>query len=157
MTALTSTNPITFEQDAQLVNKLLKVLSREQSSLVVANVEAIEMLMEEKSELLRLINIAVKSRYAALAAKGFESNETGMIAWLKVQANPATNEMWQNFQKSLSQAKEMNRLNGMLINRHFNRNQQLLNHLQGNSGRTDVYAKNGQAKTHSSSRSTLMA
>jgi flagella synthesis protein FlgN len=157
MTALTPTQPITFEHDAQLVNKLLKVLSREQSSLVIADVDAIEVLMEEKSELLQLINIAVNKRYATLAAKGFESNEMGMIAWLKEQANPTTNEKWQNFQKSLSQAKEMNRLNGMLINKHFNRNQQLLNHLQGNSGQADVYAKNGQAKTHSSSRSTLTA
>jgi flagella synthesis protein FlgN len=157
MTVLTSIPAITFEQDAQLVNKLLKVLSREQSSLVMSDVDAIEMLMEEKSELLQLINIAVKSRYAALAAKGFESNETGMIAWLKVQSNPAINDLWQNFQKSLSHAKEMNRLNGMIINKHFNRNQQLLNHLQGNSGGADVYAKNGQAKTHGSSRSALIA
>jgi flagella synthesis protein FlgN len=156
MTVLTSTPTITFEQDVQLVNKLLKVLSREQSSLVMTDIDAIEILIEEKSELLQLIDMTVKSRYEALAAKGFESNENGMVAWLKVQANPAINDLWQNFQKTLSQAKEMNRLNGMLINKHFNRNQQLLNHLQGNSSSGDVYAKNGQAKSLSSSRSALI-
>ena len=157
MTLQTSTPAITFEQDVQLVNRLFEILSREQSSLVMTDIDAIERLMDEKSELLQLITTTAKSRYAALAAKGFESNEMGMIAWLKVQENPVTNELWQNFQKTLSQAKEMNRLNGMLINKHFNRNQQLLNHLQGNSGGADVYAKNGQAKVHSSSRSALIA
>ena len=156
MTGSTSSQQISFEKDAQLVDKLLKVLTREQSSLVISDVNAIESLMLEKSELLQLINITVKSRYAALAAKGFESNEIGMIAWLKSQNSPVINEAWQSFQKTLNQAKEMNRLNGMIISKHFNRNQQLLNHLQGNADHADVYAKNGQAKPSSSSRASLI-
>ncbi|MDP2229580.1 flagella synthesis protein FlgN [Methylotenera sp.] len=157
MNITTSNQAITFEQDAQLVNNLLELLTREQSSLVMVDVDAIEALMEEKSELLQHINTAAKSRYAALAASGFEQNESGMTAWLKSQAKPALNTAWDKFQKSISQAKEMNRMNGMLISKHFNRNQQLLNHLQGNSGAGDVYSKSGQAKSYAASRSTLMA
>ncbi|MCX7188780.1 MAG: flagellar protein FlgN, partial [Methylotenera sp.] len=81
----------------------------------------------------------------------------GMLAWLKHQAKPVINQQWLNFQKTLSQAKEMNRLNGVLINKHFNRNQQLLNHLQGNSNAGDVYGKNGQAKSNAYSRGSLVA
>ena len=112
--------------------------------------------MEEKSVLLQRINMTAKSRYAELAANGFEANESGMLAWLKHQAKPVINEQWLNFQKTLSQAKEMNRLNGVLINKHFNRNQQLLNHLQGNSNAGDVYGKNGQATSHAYSRGSLV-
>jgi flagella synthesis protein FlgN len=157
MNPSTSIKKVSFEQDAQLVNSLLETLSREQTSLVKADIDAIEAIIEEKAVLLQNINSSAKSRYAALAANGFEPSELGMMDWIKHQAKPAINELWEGFQKTLNQAKEMNRLNGMLINKHFNRNQQLLNHLQGNSSARDVYGKNGQATSQSLSRGSLMA
>ena len=157
MSKPTSHSAITFEQDEKLVSSLLEVLTREQSSLVMADVDAIEAAMEEKSFLLQNISTTANNRYAILAKNGFEASEAGMIAWLKHQAQPALFESWAHFQKLISQAKEMNRLNGLLINKHFNRNQQLLNHLQGNSANGSVYGKNGQAKSQSSSRSSLVA
>jgi flagella synthesis protein FlgN len=157
MNKTTSNSAITFEQDVKLVSNLLEVLMREQSSLVMADIDAIEIAMEEKSFLLQNISITANNRYAALAASGFEANESGMIAWLKRQEKPAFSESWAHFQKLVSQAKEINRLNGLLINKHFNRNQQLLNHLQGNSANGSVYGKNGQAKSQSNSRSSLVA
>ena len=148
---------ITFEQDAKLVNNLLEVLTREQSSLVLSDIDAIEAAMEEKSVLLQNISLVANSRYAALAAGGFAPNESGMVVWLKSQTKATLAESWERFQKSISQAKEMNRLNGVLINKHFNRNQQLLNHLQGSLDNGGVYGKNGQAKSQSGSRSSLIA
>ena len=153
----TSTQLISFEQDAKLLSQLLEVLTREQSGLVVVDIDVIEALMGEKSVLLQNISITAKRRYDVLAKKGFAASEAGMVDWLKQHANAATNQSWADFQKILSQAKEMNRLNGMLIGRHFNRNQQLLNHLQGNANATDGYGKNGQAKSQSPSRSALLA
>lgn len=157
MNKVASNLAITFEQDAKLVSQLLTVLTREQSSLVLADIDAIETLMEEKSFLLQNISQAANTRYATLAAAGFEANESGMIAWLKRNPKLALNKSWENFQKSILEAKEMNRLNGLLINRHFNRNQQLLNQLQGNSASGSVYGKNGQAQSQSNSRSALTA
>jgi flagellar biosynthesis protein FlgN len=155
MKVATSIQPISFEQDARLVNKLLEVLSREQSSLVMADIDAIEALIEEKSVLLQSINLTVKSRYDALASKGLAASEVGMVEWLKQHGNAAMNASWEVFQRALNQAKEMNRLNGMLISKHFSRNQQLLNHLQGNSGVVDGYGRNGQAQAQSPSRGVL--
>jgi flagella synthesis protein FlgN len=157
MNVPTSIQSVSFEQDAQLVNHLQALLSREQTSLVMVDIDAIDALLEEKAVLLQRINLVAKSRYETLAANGFESSEVGMAAWLKQQAKPAMNESWADFQKALSQAKEMNRLNGMLINKHFNRNQQLLNHLQGNYSAGAVYGRNGQTQSQSASRSVLTA
>lgn len=157
MNTPTSNLMISFEQDAKLVSSLLEVLTREQSSLVMSDIDAIEAVMEEKSVLLQSINLAANSRYAALTASGFAPNESGMTAWLKSQAKASLTDSWERFQKSISQAKEMNRLNGILINKHFNRNQQLLNHLQGSADNGGVYGKNGQAMSQSGSRSSLIA
>jgi flagella synthesis protein FlgN len=57
----------------------------------------------------------------------------------------------------LARTKETNRLNGVLINKHFSRNQQILNHLQGKPEAGNMYGKNGQAKTSAYNRSVLMA
>lgn len=148
---------ISFEQDVVLVNKLLAVLSREQTSLVAADVDAIESLLEEKSALLQSLSSVATARYELLGNNGFEANESGMAAWLGQQSKSALNASWTNLQKSLAQAKEMNRLNGMLIGRHFSRNQQMLNQLQGTTESSGVYGRNGQAAAGAISRGTLTA
>lgn len=156
MNAPASIKAISFEQDAQLAKDLLATIRSEQVALVRADIDAIEDLLDKKSEVLQRMNIVVMNRYEALAANGFEPNETGMGEWLKQQAKPALNEAWANLKKTLIQAKELNRLNGLLINRHSMLNQQLLDHLHGSSGMGDVYGRNGQAKTQSAKRAAVV-
>lgn len=157
MATSTSMKPVSFALDAQLGEELLATIRKEQSALVKADINAIERLLDEKSTVLQRMNVAVLNRYEALAVNGFEPNEEGMAEWLKKQAKPALNQAWVVFKNTLVQAKELNRLNGILISKQFNLNKQLLNHLQGNSAGNDVYSRNGQAKTQSGSRSALLA
>lgn len=155
MANTSSNQSVTFTQDALLVAELIALLEREQSHLVKANVEAIEAILEEKSLLLQRLNLAAKSRYQLLQSHGFQASESGMSDWVEKQAKKDITTAWVNFQKSLEQAKELNRLNGMLISKHFNRNQELLNHLQGNNDEGSVYGPDGQAKPKGPSRSGL--
>lgn len=148
---------ISFKHDEQLVGELLALLSREQTHLIMMDVVAMEGLLEEKSDLLQRLNVAAKQRYDLLAADGFDPNESGMNAWVNQQAKSTLSKAWIDFQKLLSNAKEMNRLNGMLISKNFNRNQQLLNHLQGSTNAGSVYGRDGQAKSQLLTRPTLTA
>lgn len=156
MNAKSSSKPVSLEQDAQLLSELLALMSREQAHLVKADVDAIEAVIEEKSILLQRLNLAARVRYDALSSNGFEASEVGMDAWVQRQAKPSITQSWAKFQKALSEAKEMNRLNGILISKHFNRNQELLNHLQGNSSKDSVYGRDGQAKSQTLIRSGLI-
>jgi len=151
-----SNQPVSFSQDTQLVAELVALLEREQAHLVKADVAAIEAVLEEKSLLLQRLNLAAKARYQQLQVHGFQSNEAGMTAWVEKQAKKEIKAAWMQFQKSLAQAKELNRLNGVLISKHFNRNQELLNHLQGNNDANSVYGPDGQAKPKGPSRSGLI-
>lgn len=157
MNAQTSKPAISFEEDSQLLKQLLALLVREQSGLVMIDIDTIEAILEEKSVLLQRMNEVATNRYQALSNNGFAPSEAGMLAWLAQLAKPSMNTLWDSFQKTLAQAKETNRLNGMLINKHFNRNQQLLNHLQGNVSSGSVYGRDGQAKTQSTTRPSLTA
>lgn len=156
MSVANSNQTISFAQDAQLINDLLAVLTREQGHLVKLEVDAVEAILEEKSVLLQRLNLTSRSRYEALAAKGFDANEAGMEAWIQKQAKKDISAAWANFQKALNQAKELNRLNGLLISKHFNRNQELLNHLQGKSSTDSVYGRDGQANSKAPARSGLI-
>jgi flagella synthesis protein FlgN len=157
MTVQTSKPIISFDEDSQLLQRLLALLVREQSSLVMIDIDAVEAILEEKSVLLQRMSEVATKRYQALADNGYAASEAGMLAWLAQLAKPSMNTLWDSFQKTLSQAKETNRLNGMLINKHFNRNQQLLNHLQGNVSTGSVYGRDGQAKTQANTRPSLTA
>lgn len=156
MVNTSSNQPVSFTQDTQLVAELISLLEREQAHLVRADVAAIEAILEEKSLLLQRLNIAAKARYQQLQAHGFQANESGMTTWVEKQAKKDIQSAWMAFQKSLAQAKELNRLNGLLISKHFNRNQELLNHLQGNNASNSVYGPDGQAKSKRPSRSGLI-
>lgn len=148
---------ISFEEDAKLVQQLIDLLGREQASLVANKIDEIETLIDLKARLLQQINHIAKNRYAALAEKGFQPNENGMIDWVHDQSNQVIKDNWKTFQDMLVKAKELNRLNGVLIARHFNRNQQVLNQLQGASQKNAVYGKDGQTATRRNLRATLTA
>lgn len=156
MANTSSNQPVSFTQDTLLVAELIALLEREQAHLVKADVDAIEAILEQKSLLLQRLNLAAKARYQLLQANGFSSNESGMSDWVEKQAKKDITAAWVVFQKSLAQAKELNRLNGTLISKHFNRNQELLNHLQGNNDANSVYGPDGQAKSKGPSRSGLI-
>ena len=144
-----------FEQDAKLVNDLVFLLSREQISLIEADIDAMEALLDEKSMLLQSINASVQVRYQALSNAGYEPNEDGMFAWIKNTDSVKLTLLWQDFQNTLEQAKELNRLNGQLINKHFNRNQQFLHQFKGGLANDSVYGRNGQTTSQNHTRPSL--
>jgi len=146
-------SPVTFEKDAALVSELLSDLQSEQSALVTADLDVIERMVDKRVELLQALGAAANARYDALASAGFEPNEQGMAVWLQKQSSQLLDSAWVTFQQELTQAKELNRLNGILINKHFLRNQEKLDALNGKTSAPQFYGKNGQAHRANSSRS----
>jgi flagellar biosynthesis protein FlgN len=146
-------SPVTFEKDAALVSELLSDLQSEQSALVTADLDVIERMVDKRVELLQALGAAANARYDALASAGFEPNEQGMAVWLQKQSSQLLDSAWVTFQQELTQAKELNRLNGILINKHFMRNQEKLDALNGKTSAPQFYGKNGQAHRANSSRS----
>jgi len=77
-----------------------------------------------------------------------------MANW--VRAHQSEQSSWQTFQADLEKAKELNRVNGQVINQHFKRNQQAIHKLQGNqAANTGLYGANGQTSSINSSRGVL--
>lgn len=146
-----------FNQDAKLLNDLVVLLSQEQASLVDMDIDVVERVIDEKSVLIQKITEATKIRHQTLGKAGFDANENGMATWVRSIENKQIHSAWAVFQEQLAQAKELNRVNGQMINQHFKRNQQALNTLQGkplNAG-AGIYGPNGQTTTLNHTRSML--
>jgi flagella synthesis protein FlgN len=140
---------ISFKQDVALAETLVAILSREQNNLVNANIDAIEAIIEEKSVVMQQMTHALQERYKLLGENRYEPNDAGLMQWLGAQNDVSIKQEWLGFQKLLTKAKELNRVNGILINKHFNRNQQQLNVLKSGNSSGEFYGPNGQSSSQS--------
>ncbi|MEQ1600947.1 MAG: flagellar protein FlgN [Methylophilaceae bacterium] len=147
---------MTFEQELQAISSLVEILEREQNSLISADINQIRTLVDEKSKVLYALHAFSQSRYQWLAKLGFAASESGMADWLLSCNEEAAQAAWLTMQQLLVKAKELNRVNGLLINKHFTRNQQTLSALQGQSETSQFYGSNGQATTQVRLRSAII-
>lgn len=138
-----------------MVQNLIALLKQEQTTLIHMDLDALEKVLEQKSVVMQHLHQLTQQRYQMLAMHGYEASEQGMEQWIMQSAQTAQRSAWQVFQADLTEARELNRLNGMLITKHFNRNQQMLSGLQG--GTIATYGKDGQAATLGRQRNPLLA
>jgi flagella synthesis protein FlgN len=120
-----------FTSESLLIEALLSVLANEQMHLINNEIEAIDAVLAEKDSLLLRLQEAGAARLKVLGGNGYPASESGMQAWLDAQTDEQTHDAWTYFQQNLAKAQELNRLNGTLISKHFNRNQQWIGHFQG--------------------------
>ena len=87
-----------------------------------------------------------RERHAALGSAGFAASEAGMEPWLAAQGVDAVRSAWTGLLAQTAEAKELNRVNGMLINRQMAHNQTVLNALRTPAGGADaaLYGAKGQ-------------
>ena len=135
---------------------LIQLLQQEQEKLVDVSVEGLHELLDHKSSLVAQLTRLTKSRHAALAAQGFDASETGMQGWVECDAGAQAKAPWHALLNLSAEAKELNRINGMLIGRHLVRGQTELNILQGKPQHSNFYGPNGQTAGTSSGRGLVI-
>lgn len=153
-----ATNPAdSLHEEFTAAARLLEFLSEEQTCLLKANVDKLAVLSEEKARLVAHMSQLALRRHAALGAMGFAASEAGMQTWLQdPQASQAAGKVWNALLDVAAKAKELNRVNGLLIGQHLARNQQALNVLQGNQPAGPIYGRNGQTTSAPSSRRLIV-
>jgi flagella synthesis protein FlgN len=154
----TGKNPAaTLNDEIVATQSLVDVLKREQTLLIAADTSALPALNEEKAKLIARIASLTHARYQALAAAGFPDEEAGMKAWVESpSAFAGANKSWNELLEAARAAKELNRVNGMLIGKHLARNQAALNVLQGNRQANSLYGPNGQTAVKTGSRGLVV-
>ncbi len=142
------TSPIsTVTEEQQHVSALIDLMKQEQQFLVAADADGLATLTPRKNSLLQALADLSAQRHAALVAAGCEGSEAGMEPWLAVSGSEEARSQWETLLGLAREAKELNRVNGMLINKQLAHNQGVLNALRMPAGAEagGVYGSSGQA------------
>ncbi|MCC6071303.1 flagella synthesis protein FlgN [Massilia sp. GCM10020059] len=144
----------TLHDEQQLVSSLLDLMKQEQQCLIDADIEGLNAITPRKAERMNELAVLANQRHQALAAAGFAAEETGMQDWVAHAANSSASDAWSQLLALTRDAKEVNRVNGMLINKQMTHNQNLINAMRqpANAGDAAVYGPTGQATPGGPSR-----
>lgn len=149
------TSPLVFlRQEQTLIAALLAVLKEEQQHLVGADAERLAELTPRKADLVQQLATLAAQRHAALGAAGFAAEEAGMEPWLAVAGNDEAAGVWRDVLDQTRAAKELNRVNGMLITKQMTHTQVLLTAMRTPTAAAEagVYGPSGQTNFGGPSR-----
>lgn len=137
----------TLQDELKLINCLIDLMKQEQQFLVAASTEGLDTLTPLKSQLVEQMGALAAQRHRSLEADGFAASETGMQAWVLRMADPHISASWQQTLERMREAKELNRVNGMLINKQLMHNQILIQAMRtpADAADTGFYGPSGQA------------
>ena len=126
MTLPNATLPFEHER----INALVELMKQEQQLLVAADAIRLDDINPRKVALVQELAQLSRERHAALGGAGFNAAEAGMEPWLAAHGDEAARGAWARLLALTAEAKELNRVNGMLINRQMAHNQTVLNALR---------------------------
>jgi flagella synthesis protein FlgN len=135
-----------LQDEIKLVACLIDLMRQEQQFLVGGNTDGLATLTPLKNQLIEQMAGLGAQRHATLTQHGFAASEAGMSAWLASQADAELDASWTLLLASTAEAKELNRVNGMLINKQLSHNQGLINAMRQPAGAADTtfYGPQGQ-------------
>lgn len=151
--APSSLNPMdSLREEHKAIVELLEVMKQEQTQLLEADIDKLDALTAEKSRIVAQMSELASCRHRALQAEGFDPCEQSMPAWLEKNADASAKETWEEVLNIARSAKEINRVNGMLINKHMLRTQSAIKALHMPPPGGNFYGPNGQSTMKASSR-----
>jgi flagella synthesis protein FlgN len=136
----------TLRDELQLINSVLELMKQEQQFLVAADGDGLAAITPQKSALVQQMAGLAARRHQALGAAGVAASEAGMEDWLAGSNSEAARSLWLELLERTREAKEINRVNGMLINKQMMNTQVVLNAMRTPAGNADstVYGPSGQ-------------
>jgi flagella synthesis protein FlgN len=120
----------TLTAEHERISALVELMKQEQQFLVAADADGLAGLTPRKVVLVQELAQLSRERHAALGGAGFTASEAGMEPWLAAQGDDLERSAWSQLLALTAEAKELNRVNGMLINRQMAHNQTVLNALR---------------------------
>jgi flagellar biosynthesis protein FlgN len=145
---------VCMQNESDAMAKLVDVLKSEQTALTqapsMALMDEINAITKQKNQLITDISQIGQLRNIELNKLGFNGGDISMPSWLQDQEQK---DCWANLIKHTKKAKELNRVNGLLISKHLTRNrttlQVLYKHHRPNA-MPSLYGANGQSSTQRS-------
>lgn len=143
-----------LSEEKQVTSLLVASLQQEQA-LLSGNGDADEIpnVIGEKAKIVAEMARLADARHKALAAIGFPASENGMQSWLDQHGNDADKQHWDDLFALAQSARELNRLNGLLVGKQMAINQNALKILQGKANNNGAfYGPDGSSSVRTGGR-----
>ena len=138
-----------LEAELRAFQDFIQVLQTEQDALVQGNIDSLLELARIKSEKVVLLSQLAESRTRFLSAQGYSQENGGMAKWLQQRdgGNPQITELWQQLLALAENARQLNQINGSMIDTRLRNNQQALAILQAAAKQSTLYGPDGQTQS----------
>ena len=148
----------TVDDERTHMGALVELMQQEQACLVGADTDALNALTPRKTELIAELTRLSQQRHASVQAVGFAANDSGMAPWLATHGDAAARTAWDALLDATRAAKELNRVNGMLISKHLTHTQHLIAAMRTptGAGDTGIYGPTGHTLGVSQTRRAII-
>lgn len=134
--------PAVLRHETEALGLFIAALKGEQGALKAGDTDALPGFVEQKNRTIVLLNRLGQQRNAFLQAAGLGTDRSGLLAWGKT--SPDTERLSEALLKAAEEAKEINRLNGLLISMRLRATQAALEALTPRAANHGLYSATGQ-------------
>ena len=132
-----------------LAEKLFSILKREEESLIKNDLNQLEVITSEKSQLISEYLLTRDSRWKKLSLVDINLKETELDQWIHSQKNESLHHIWANLNQILTDSQQINRTNGLIIHQLSTKNQRAMAILLGQDDSDGLYGSSGQSLSSS--------
>lgn len=147
-----SSPAIALIEEQQALQQFINVLQEEQACLLSGKVDNLPALLQTKAQVIADIGTLTQARYDQLTALSLAASEDGMRFWIATKGNASDDASYKELLSLASAAKELNRLNGLLISKNMSHNQHVLDSVQNVLGSGKFYGPDGQSSVKTRGR-----
>lgn len=145
--------PQTVEAEVTAIQRFVGLLEVEQEMLVKGEIDELMELVREKNGVIARLAALAAERSRCLAAEGLAADRAGVSAWFEAHpGETAARTIWASLLSLASRARELNRVNGELIQLRMQHNAQALEALTHTNSALGLYGPDGQNTPASSRR-----
>lgn len=135
-----------LSQEATAIAAFGRALADEREAIKRQDFQALSALLNTKMELAQALTRATAAREAQMIALGLRVGEGGLLVGRPVDAEAA--EAWRKVVFFAHKAKDVNELNGAIVNAHLEFTQEAIQVLrQGGMAPNDMYGRDGKAQS----------
>lgn len=142
-----------LREEHSTITALLALMQQERQFLIGADIDSLSTTTAAKTALVNQMATLAQQRNLTLAQAGFPAREAAMDDYLAKHPDAEASTLWKDVLALGRDAKECNRVNGMLINKQLAHSNGALNALRAPSqGSNNFYGPTGQTTLAQPSR-----
>ena len=135
----------TIEGEVALLEQFVELLRREQASLTRGVADDLPQIADQKNGLVIQLNQLSAKRAVFLEASGLSADRAGIDTWCTQAQNQEAAEAWRRVLLLAAEARELNRINGELIQIRMQFTAKALEALSGAKNSLELYGPDGQS------------